>query len=537
MNNKFDRRDFLRSLVGASTTGALGVTGQLALMREAAAMAPAFNDYKALVCIFLYGGNDSFNMLIPNGTDNKSGYSNYQSIRGGLAVGNTNLDLNTVNSYNVDGTEESAYRSGVHSLSSKGIDLGFNAVMPELAKLTQANKVSIIANIGNLVKPVTREQVKNETADLPLFLFSHKHQQRALQTGQGNNLNDIGWAGRIADNWGGVNSNSLLGLNISYAGSDRMLIGNNSTPMSIKAGDPPRYSDLRLNTNANTDRRSLFRALAGFQNISATGDVNFAGGNTFSSADPFKNFYGKSVNKSLQAFELLYDAWDRHTISYTNKDTYGNDLFSVPSAAELGFSNDIGGGLISELEAVAKMIDIGAQNAFSTPLGAAHNRQVFMVKLGGFDTHSGQISKHPLLLRELSLALGKFQTALDELGHANKVTTFTMSDFGRTMSNNGDGTDHAWGSHQMVIGGDGQKGSGNLNGGTMLGTSPDLTLDGADDFSSKGRIIPTLAQDQLNATICKWFGVDDELMPLIFPNLSNFETALTPPYLDNLFVG
>lgn len=544
IHNKFNRRDFVRSLLGASVAGALGPVGQLALMREAAAAtAPAFNDYKALVCIFLYGGNDSFNMIVPNasGANNAQGYSNYQAIRGSLAVSDTALDRHAAgNPYHVDGTEESAYLKGLYSLADKNIDLGINAVMPEVAQLIHANKAAVIANVGNLVAPVTRSEVKAKTANLPLFLFAHNHQQRALQTGQGNNLNDVGWAGRIADNWAGINSNSPVGLNISYAGSDRMLIGNTTVPLAIKTGAPPTYSEMKKdNNNSDTDRRAIFRALAGLENVSSTGKVSFNSANTYTSSDPFKAFYGAAARKSLDVFDLLADAWGNHTVSYTNKtDMYGNDLFTVPTSTQTGFSNDIRGGLIQEMEAVAKMIDIGAQNAFSNPVGTPHNRQIFMIKLGGFDTHAAQVSKHPLLLRELSLALGKFQAAMEELGHADKVTTFTMSDFGRTMSNNGDGTDHAWGAHHLVVGGDGSLTAG-LKGGQMIGSLPDISLDGPDDYSAKGRIIPTLAQDQLNATLCRWFGVDDALMPTIFPNLANFGTVdsgLGSAYLTDLFV-
>ena len=547
------RRDFIRSLLGASAAGALGSLGQLALMREAsAATAPAFNDYKALVCIFLYGGNDSVNMLIPNGTDSTTGYDNYQAIRGSLAVGNTALNPASVNDYNVDGTEEQAYLKGMYSLAGQGIDLGINGVMPEVAQLVQSNKAAIISNVGNLVRRVTRAEIQAQTADLPLFLFAHNHQQRALQTGQGNNLNDVGWAGRIADNWEGVNSGSPMGLNISYAGSDRMMIGKSSVPIAINTGNLPRFNDMQNNPDwaTHVDRRALFQALAG--ESGTTSRVTFGAGNTFSTNDPFKDFHAGAATKSMRVFDTLADAWGAHALKhgyvnadpvaypYTAKDTYGGGLFSVPSANTLGFANDIGSSkLIPQLESVAKMIDIGATNAFD---GNPHNRQIFMVKLGGFDTHAEQVSKHPLLLRELSLALGKFQTALKELGHENKVTTFTMSDFGRTMSNNGDGTDHAWGAHHLVIGGDGSGGFGNLRGGQMLGTLPDVSLDGADDYSAKGRIIPTLAQDQLNATLCRWFGVDDALMPTIFPNLANFgtvnsaDTSANSAYLNDLFV-
>ena len=541
-NNKTtDRRDFIRSLLSTSVVGALGSVGQLALMREALAETPAFNDYKAMVCVFLSGGNDSFNMLVPNGAgtaeSNPAGYANYQAIRGDLAVANTPLDYTLTNDYHIDGSKESAYLGGVYPLNDKGIDLGVNAVMPELAKLVNENKASIIANIGNLVEPVTREGIENNTAELPLFLFAHNHQQRALQTGQGNNLNDIGWAGRIADNWTGVNSDSPIGLNVSYAGSDRMMIGNSSVPLAINSGTPPNFSNMEKDKNSiNDDRRALFHALAGRENVSPSGKISFDSTNTPTTTDPFQAFYAKASLKSMDSFELLEDAWEGHTVSYSRTDTYGNSLFSIPSSSQLDFDDGISGGLIEEFEAIAKMIDIGVNNAFD---GSEHNRQIFMVNLGGFDTHSGQATKHSLLLRELSLALSKFQAAMEEKGHENKVTTFTMSDFGRTMSNNGDGTDHAWGAHHIVIGGDGLNSAGNLKGGQMIGTLPDVTLDGADDYSSKGRIIPTTAQDQLNATLCRWFGVDDALMPSVFPNLENFGTVsddADSAYLKDLFV-
>jgi uncharacterized protein (DUF1501 family) len=191
--------------------------------------------------------------------------------------------------------------------------------------------------------------------------------------------------------------------------------------------------------------------------------------------------------------------------------------------------------LINQLESVAKMIDMGTKDAFKS---GGYKRQIFMVSLGGFDTHSNQDTEHPLLLRELSLGLSKFQNAMEELGHANKVTSFTMSDFGRTLGNNGDGTDHAWGAHHLVMGGDGQNNPGNLMGGQMLGQLPDVTIDGTDDYSDKGRIIPSTAQDQLNASLCRWFGVDEVLMPTIFPNLQNFVTFsgdLNSAYLNELF--
>ncbi|MGB1311222.1 MAG: DUF1501 domain-containing protein [Leucothrix sp.] len=541
----FNRRDALKALLGAGATGALGTLGQLSLIRNAVA-APAFGDYKALVCVFLYGGNDSFNMLLP--TD-AAGHATYSGIRGDLAVSNTDLGLAGIsttggdlttgvlpvaagNPYNVNQKEATAYLKGLYGLKDTlGVELGVNGVMPELAQLITDQQASVVANVGNLVNPVTRAQIIDKTADLPLHLFAHNHQQRALQTGQGNNLNDIGWAGRIADKWQDINGGSPLGLNISYFGSDRMLIGNETSPLVINPNSPPEHLHMRSDPtkSADADRRALFRALAG--QPSATSRVNFGFENTAGTMDPFKNFYNQSLLKSLTVFDSLNEAW-QDDVSYTAKDPYGNDLFSVPTAEQLGFSGTLSGSLIKQLEAVAQMIDLGA--GASKALGPDYNRQVFMVRLGGFDTHGDQVNKHPKLLREISLALWNFQKALEEKGHADKTMTFTMSDFGRTMSNNGDGTDHAWGAHHIVMGGDGSNTIGSLKGGKMVGSLPDLSIGGADDYSSKGRIIPSLAQDQLNATLCSWFGIEDNMMAEIFPNIGHFKqnAAISSAYLD-----
>ncbi len=289
--------------------------------------------------------------------------------------------------------------------------------------------------------------------------------------------------------------------------------------------------------NSNDDRIAAFKALMGIENSSPSGNVTFGAGNTFATSDDFKRLYGSGLNKSFDTFDSLYAIWNDNPINYATTGSYSEALFAKPSKADLGFDKDIKGGLISQLSAVAKMIDLGSKGAFQ---GTAFNRQIFYVTLGGFDTHSGQTTKHPLLLRELSLGLWKFQKAMEELGHANKVTTFTMSDFGRSMSNNGDGTDHAWGAHHIVMGGDGLNAPGNLRGGEMIGNLPEITLQGADDHNQKGRIIPSLAQEQLNASLCRWFGVDENTLASIFSNLSNFETAnggVTSAYLNELFVA
>lgn len=529
---KNNRRDFMKLLAKSSTVGALGSVSQLALMENAVAASPNFSDYKALVCVFLFGGNDSFNMLIPS----DASYDDYKAIRAALAVKKNDLGSAALsnaiingtmgkgarNPYNVDLKRETAYTKGYYDLSSKGINLGVNAVMPEFAQLILDDKLSIVANAGNMVAPVTRDQVLNKTANLPLFLFAHNHQQRSLQTGQANNLNDIGWAGKIADAWTGINNNSPFGLNISYSGNRRMMIGNNTGPLILGYGKPRTFSYMDDSTSQyNQDRRKIFNSL-----ISLGKNSNNA----------FEKLAAGIQGGTLESFDTLISAWDENDIQYDRKGPYGEDLFAIPSSEDVGFDTPLYSNVFKSFETVAKMVDLGANDKFKSN---GYNRQIFMIGIGGFDTHDNQATRHSRLLRSLSLGLWKFQNALEERGLADKVTTFSMSDFGRTLSiNGGNGTDHAWGSHHFVMGGAGSNISGTLNGGQLIGELPELKAGGANDYYNKGRIIPSVSQDQINASICDWFGVDESLVAKIFPNLSNFKksNSIKSAYLDNLFI-
>jgi uncharacterized protein (DUF1501 family) len=530
--------------------GALGSIGQLSLVNQATATDPGFSDYKAMVCVFFLGGNDGFNMLIPN----DASHANYASVRGKLGVNNQDLNLSSISSalhngilgqgvnnpYNVDHTHTSAYTKGFYNLPNNEFNMGIHGLMPELAQLIADKKASIIANVGNMVEPVTKQQITNATANLPLFLFAHNHQQRALQTGQANNLNDIGWAGKIADAWTGINGGvNLPSLNVSF-GNRRMMIGNATSPLVLGQKDhiPAPFIGLGKNEGmASDERRALFRALSGLPSEASTSTLDLPN-NNYTNANPFKHLYSESLFRSMDVADRLPEIWNNNPITYTSKGSYGENLFAVPSSNTLGFTNILSGDLIKQFETVAKMIELGARDAFST---GNHTRQIFFVAVPGYDTHSNQAYRHSRLLREISLGLWKFQKAMEELGHEEKVTTFSMSDFGRTMTiNGGNGTDHAWGSHHFVMGGAGANTSGHFNGGQLFGTPPDLTLNGPDDYGEgKGQYIPTTSQDQVNASICKWFGVDDSLITTIFPNLANFETVpgnISSAFLQDLFV-
>ena len=481
------RREFLK-LVSKMSAGA-ALSPLLMPKQLFASSAPQFNDYKALVCVFLNGGNDAFNMVIPTITTGGNGYNNYANVRSALAVSHTDLssglssdangriDLTGGNPYASNDSEQEAYLKGMYHLS--GMDVGLNAVMPELAHLANNGKVAILGNIGTLVEPVTKTQIQNKTANLPTNLFAHNHQRRVQQTGQADNLFNSGWIGRLYDDWGDVNGIGPIGKNVSFSGNNPMFNGTLTDPL-VLSSSPTGYD--------GHDIENLRETLSGL-----------------TSAKPLERFYNQQIKGSFTLSSTLDDIWNNYG-SFTTKDAYGNALFDVPSQSTLNFGAKLRGSLIKQFRAVAKMIDYGSQHGVK--------RQIFFVELYGFDNHSEQLDNHPLLLRELSVGLDQFQRAMEELGLSNNVTAFTLADFGRTASTNGNGTDHAWAGHNLVVG-------GAVNGG-FYGELPDLTIQGPQDYWKNGRIIPTLAIDQQLATLTKWFGTDDAYNQQLFPNLSNF---------------
>ena len=498
------RRHFLKNVLGAGTMGMLGLPSKPLL-----AAAPAFSDYKALVCILLDGGNDAWNTFVPKGTSGNSGYDKYKEGRGDLAISNSEVTLPSTlssgsgNPYYKEGDDIKAYKKGFYAIN--GIDeIGVNSLMPELGWLLRDGKASLVGNIGTLVEPLANvNEYKNATKSKPHFLFAHNHQKRELFTGKANDTNLTGWAGRLADQWSGLHGGNVMGLNVSFKGQVRMMVGSKTQPVLFRPGTAAIYNYL---TQKDTDSHSESRVNA-FKKLYALNE----------NSDPYINVYNKMLQRSLDLNVLLNQYWksDDQKKAFTAKGSYNEDLFSVPSESNTGLEEELGGDLIEQLEAVAQLIYMGS-SADKMNL----NRQIFYVHFGGFDTHGNQDQDHPILLREVSLALHKFQKALEELNVDQKVATFTVSDFGRTISNNGDGTDHAWSSVNMVV-----SNAAEFNGGKYYGSLPDFTMGGDDDATNKGRFIPKISVDQMNATLCSWFGVPDVDMATLFPNLLNFKTG------------
>ncbi|MCK5855308.1 MAG: DUF1501 domain-containing protein [Sulfurovaceae bacterium] len=483
------RRDFLRFT--GSYAALAGLTSMGIPLNLFGDDTSTLTGYKALVVLLQHGGNDSLNMLVPSGDDAKKGYANYASIRTTLAVQNSDLsaDLTVTDKKLVLSSNPYALNSKISEAYTKGFykhshisDLATNGVMPEFAHLVNQGKVAMVANTGNIIQPTSKEKVKKKVAILPPYLYAHNNQRKLLFTGEASNLQRAGWAGLLSDEWSSLNGESVYGINISLRGVTHLLYGENSEPLIIKPSGPIEYKGINRTVHDN------------WLDISQD--------------EKFTELYNKLRKKSFIVQDTLVNDWNNKAPTFSSVNAYGGELFSLPSNDTLGIGiNDkMSDKLITQFEAVAKLAKIGKESGLK--------RQIFYVSQGGYDTHANQAQNHPKLLRELSLALGDFQLALDEMGMEDDVTTFNISDFGRSVGNNGDGTDHAWGANHFVLG-------GAVTGG-RYGTLPDLTLGGEDDASNKGRLIPTTSMSQYLGTVVKWFGADEVMLNTLFPERINF---------------
>jgi len=481
------RRDFLKFL---STIAAYNLLPSTLFASDS-------NDYKALVIILLHGGNDSVNMFIPTTNDAESGFDAYTKARGILAIEQNKLDLplddngNLVleggdkNPYYSDGTITQAYTKGFYDSGIEGI--GVNPLMPEVATLIKQGKMAVVANMGTLHEPSSKEDILNKKVKLPIYLFSHNSQRALFYTGNSQNQSMNGWAGILADNLGNINNSEVYGLNVAISSAVKMLYGEKTNPLTISSRGPKAYSLVKYR------ERELYDKL-----IQIGNDKEFL------------RVYNELKSKSFIYQDVLKSDWDNTTLNLTSLNSYGEELFSGPSYTTLGIksSESVGSGLSTQLKAVTKLIQIGKNRGLK--------RQIFFVTQGGYDTHGNQTATHSRNLRELSLALDSFDKALSDIGAHNEVTTFNISDFGRSVGNNGDGSDHAWGGHYFVMGGAVKSG--------LYGKMPSLKLGGEDDLTKKGRLIPTISHTQYYATLLKWFGVEDSLIEQILPELQNFDT-------------
>lgn len=446
------RRAFLQrasamSIAGVATPWALN----LAAMAEASAASAT--DYKAIVCVFLYGGNDYANTLVPYDVSN---YNAYYQLRSNLA-------------YSRDQLTATALTPIATPVDSAGFSHQY-ALAPQLSPLLplfQSGKMGVLLNVGTLVQPTSKIQYTNKSVLLPPKLFSHNDQQSYWQSSSPEGAAS-GWGGRYGDLFEAGNTNTTFTC-VNVSGNAVYLSGKTAVQYQIS-------------TSGSVPLNGLQTPLFGSGACSAALNSLI----TQSRVNLMENEYNRVATRSIHANGILSSVLANGPVLKT----------VFPTKNSLG----------DQLKMVARMI------ASAGSLGV--KRQVFFVSLNGFDTHDGLVTKHPVLLTAVADAMAAFYNATVELGVANNVTSFTASDFGRTLSGNNDGSDHGWGSMHFVLG-------GAVKGQRFYGTAPIVANNGPDDVG-QGRLLPTTSVEQYAATLGKWMGVSDSDLLSLLPNLANF---------------
>jgi uncharacterized protein (DUF1501 family) len=440
------RRDFLQHAGALAGSAALGQLGAFA------AHAASANDYKALVCVYLYGGNDANNTIVPLDT---AGYANYAQTRSYLALPQSQL---------------------LPLAIAGGTPLyGLHPALPGLQSLWASGNLAVVANVGTLVQPLSKTQYLSTATAKPENLFSHIDQQHQWQASISTASSNSGWGGRLTDQLATLNANSSVPPMISTGGNNLFVTGAASQALVIPISGSFGLKGFS-NDSVDAARRSALAEL-----LSVDQDINLTQA-------------AQAVMSSALASSAIL-----------------NPILTTTSAALSARFTGLTSNFSQQLLAVAKVIE-----ARST-LGAS--RQVFLVQLGSFDTHTNQLNTQQTLFSQLDAGLTAFHGAMADIGAGTSVTSFTLSDFSRNfLPNTGGGTDHAWGSHPLVIG-------DAVNGGAIYGTMPTLQLSGPDDASDLGRWIPTIAVDQFAATLATWFGADATALASVLPNLSAFSPS------------
>ncbi len=458
----FTRRSVLRRGSGIAALGAAAPLAHGLLSASDAAAATGTDDYRALVCIFLYGGNDHPNTLVPYDGAN---YSRYKKIRGGGSFARKDL-------------ADTVLTPRVAQTLTDDLQYSFAPYLPRLKVLFDGGKLAPVLNVGSLVTPITRAQFDGNNRalyPLPPKLFSHNDQQCYWQA-LGSEGSSIGWGGRIGDYAMAANDHSLLTC-ISASGNAVFVSGDKVLQYQVSPKGAIPVIPIQDPKYASPAMAAALQQLI-----------------TRPSRHAMENELGILARRSIEMEGIVNGALSKLNLQ--------SSFDLVPGDNSLA----------DQLGIVARLI------AARGELGS--RRQVFFVSLDGFDHHSDLSRKHNDLMQKLDEAVAAFYIATVELGVASQVTTFTASDFGRTLVNNGDGSDHGWGSHHFIIG-------GAVKGGRYFGTAPHISAT-TDDQVGQGRLLPSTAIDQYAATLARWFGVPDSEMATILPNIGNFDGR----YLD-----
>ena len=460
-HDKHTRRAFLRRSGQLALMGAAAPLGlNLAAMGEAAAFSAS--DYKALVCVFLFGGNDHANTVVAYDEASHSAYARIRAAGAGSAAGSIALARATLG----------ATRLQPLAPLLGGVEYALHPRMTGLADLFNAGRAAVQLNVGPLVVPTTRLQYFSGAVPVPPKLFSHNDQQSVWQSQEGEG-SARGWGGNMGDLALASNGNALFTC-ISVTGNTVFLAGQDA-----------------LQYQCST---------AGAVPVHATRDWFFY-------EPAMRAAFAEMIQQPrTHMLENAYNQVMRRSVGAEGQ------VNGALAGVALGTPFPAANPLAAQLRMVARLI--GARNSLGM------KRQVFMVSLGGFDLHDDMVARQPGQLGQVSEAIAAFYRATEEMGLADKVTTFTASDFGRTLTSNGDGTDHGWGSHHLIVG-------GAVRGKAFYGAPPPVSAGdtgGPQDqwHIGQGRLLPTTSVDQFGATLAKWFGVSPAEMPSILPNISNF---------------
>lgn len=470
-HHKINRRTFL----GQASCAAVGMSTlfntvlNLKSMNAASAfnlhnLAGPFDDYKAVVCILLSGGCDSYNMLVPTST---ADYDEYATTRSNQAI--PKEDLIPINPTNTSGKE-----------------FGLHPNMPNMASIFESGNLAFVSNIGSLIEPTDKNAVYNGTSQLPLGLFSHADQIAHWQTAIPQDRVAAGWGGKIADMLNdlpnGPTSNPNISMNVSLSGSNVFQTGINTNQYSIDRNNGATglygYSEDWLQSQL---RKEVVDNMV---------DATYQ--------DIFKKTYMKTVKTARDGGAQFIEALNNATPLTTEFESCIVDQrYNCLSTA---------------MEMVAKTINV------REALGM--KRQIFFVEYGGWDHHEELLNSQAGMMNEVDMALGAFNNAVTEMGLQDQVTTFSISEFSRTLTSNGNGTDHAWGGNMFVMG-------GAVSGQKIYGQYPQLAL-GSNLEIGNGVILPTTSADEYFAELAMWYNVPKSGLLDIFPNLGNFYSVTSP---------
>ncbi len=441
---KINRREFLtRSSAAAAVFAATPGLAYSQVMGGGG----DFTDYKALVCLFMFGGNDSYNMLVPR---SNAEYNVYAQSRQNLAIPQGDL-------------------LAINPTVPGNVDFGVHPSMGGLQNLFNTGKAAMVTNVGPLIEPTTKDQYFNGSVALPPQLFSHNDQQDQWLSLKGNSVSATGWGGRMAD--------------------------------LIRTG----VTDQQMATNASLFGSNLFQSADDTVAyvMGPTGPLQFEGFSNDPNSILFqqKEAFGRVVDAQYgSVYERSFAEVQRRAIDAA--DTVTAAIASAPTLSTVFPQGQLG----TQLQTVARLVAVRDQLQMK--------RQIFFVATGGFDSHDDQNQNQPGLLGNISAGMQAFYDATVELGVSDSVTAFTQSDFGRTLTSNGDGSDHAWGGNQIVVG-------DAVIGQSLYGSYPLLQINGPEDVGG-GRFIPSTSADQFAATLASWFGIDPLELDVVAPNLGNF---------------